>query len=453
MSATALLLRQQGHSVSGSDEGFYPPASIILPREGISVSTPHAATNIPPQTTQFVIGKHAKLTAENPEVAAALSTGKPILSYPQVLAQLTKGRHNLVITGSYGKSTTTALITWALVANDKNPGYFIGALPKNMPLHAHMGQSETFVIEGDEYPSSNTDSTAKFLHYTPSAVLITAAMHDHVNIFPTQDDYLKPFQKLLAKLPEKALLVACQDEPFALELAQGTHKGRTILYSLNDTTAHYYATNITYAETTTFTLISHGQNLGTFTTTQLGAHNLQNMVGAAAMLLEEKLLTPTQISTAFATFQGVARRMDKLTEHSPIPSYEGFGSSREKALAAIAAIRLHFPTKRLVIVFEPHTFSWRNRDAIHWYDTVFAEAKLVFVYQPPHHGAAAHNQSTHAEITARVAATGVPTIALDADESKVIQKLQPNDVVLILSSGDMDGLITRLVQKLEEITP
>ncbi|HRJ69932.1 MAG TPA: Mur ligase family protein [Beijerinckiaceae bacterium] len=449
MSATGLLLKERGHVVTGSDEGIYPPASVILPAAGIAVMSPHAATNIPADVDQFVIGKHAKLTAENPEVAAAMATGKPILSYPEVLAQLTRGRRNLVVAGSYGKSTSTALIAWALAANGREPGYFIGALPKNLATHAALGRHEAFVIEGDEYPSSNTDPSSKFMHYAPSALLLTAAMHDHVNVFPTQEDYLRPFRALLRKMPSGGLVVACLDEPFAAGLAREGHPGRTVFYSLENPAADYHARTISYGETTTFTLVHRGTALGAFSTTQLGAHNLQNMVGAAAMLIEEKLLSPQEIGDAFARFAGVMRRMDKLTAKSPIPAYEGFGSSREKALSAIDAIRLHFPRKRLVIVFEPHTFSWRSRDALHWYDTVFREAAEVFVYRPPHHGATAHNQASHAEITARIAATGLPTHALSGDEGAIVAALKPDDVVLILSSGDMDGMIARLVRRME----
>jgi UDP-N-acetylmuramate: L-alanyl-gamma-D-glutamyl-meso-diaminopimelate ligase len=450
MAATALLLREQGWSVTGSDEGFYPPASEILPRVGIHVTSPHAAANLPPDADAIVIGKHAKLTQENPEVAAAFASGKPILSFPDVLAQVTCNRDRIVVAGSYGKSTSASLLAWVLVHAGKHPGYFLGAVPKNMPSNAALGSDAPFILEGDEYPSSNTDPRAKFLHYAPAALLLTSAVHDHVNVFPTHADYLGPFQQLVANLPSDGLLVACADEPHAMSLARRA-PCRVITYGLHDANAAYRAENIIYGEESTFELIGPGIR-EPMKTMQLGAHNVQNMVGAAALLLEKKLATASEIAAAFASYQGIIRRLDKLTTNSPIPLYEGFGSSREKSRAAIDAIRLHFPGRRLVIVFEPHTFSWRSRDTLFWYDSVFEGASEVFVYQPPSHGAASHDQVSQSEIVERIAATGLPATKLGADKAAdvagVIAHLHPDDVVLVLTTGDLGGMIPILVDKL-----
>jgi UDP-N-acetylmuramate: L-alanyl-gamma-D-glutamyl-meso-diaminopimelate ligase len=451
MAATALLLREQGWSVTGSDEGFYPPASEILPRAGISVVSPHAARNVPPDADAIVIGKHAKLTQENPEVAAAFASGKPILSFPDVLADVTRDRDRIVVAGSYGKSTSASLLAWVLVHAGRQPGYFLGAVPKNLPSNAALGSDAPFILEGDEYPSSNTDPRAKFLHYAPGSLLLTSAVHDHVNVFPTHADYLAPFQQLIANLPSNGLMVVCADEPHATALAR-TAPCRVLTYGLADASAHYRAENIVYAEESTFELIGPGIR-ERMRTTQLGAHNVQNMVGAAALLLEKRLATPAEIAAAFPEYQGIVRRLDRLTARSSIPVYEGFGSSREKSRAAIEAIRLHFPDKRLVIVFEPYTFSWRSRDTLYWYDTVFEGAAEVLVYQPPSHGAASHNQVSQEEIIGRIAAAGLRVTGIDADKdgdlAVITGHLQPDDVVLLLTTGNLGGLIPPLVRNLE----
>ena len=453
MSATALLMRMQGWDVTGSDEGFYPPASVLLPRHGIRVMTPHAASNIPPETDLIVVGKHAKLTMENEEVAAAHATGKPITSYPDVLAGIARARKSLVVVGSYGKSTTASLVAWALTEAGKDPGYFVGAVPKNLGVNAGLGSAPEFVIEGDEYPSSNTDPRAKFLHYDARTVLLTAAVHDHVNIFPTQADYEKPFVELIERLPQDGLLVVCKDEPFAMKVA-GKAASKVVTYALSDATADYHLTDIVYGEMSRFTLVAHGQDLGRFETHLLGAHNLQNMAGAAALLLDKGLVTPADLRKAFASFQGVVRRMDKLTGRSAIPVYEGFGSSREKARAAIDAIELHFPGRRLHIVFEPHTFSWRNRATIHWYDDVFRGADHVFISAPPDHGAESHAQVSYDEISERLAGkAGLKVVRLGHDQGSnidtITRTLKPGDVVLLLTSGDLGGLIVKLVERME----
>ncbi|MEA2839808.1 MAG: UDP-N-acetylmuramate: L-alanyl-gamma-D-glutamyl-meso-diaminopimelate ligase [Methylobacteriaceae bacterium] len=223
-------------------------------------------------------------------------------------------------------------------------------------------------------------------------------------------------------------------------------------YSLADANAAYRAENIVYGEESSFDLIGPSIRQP-MRTTQLGAHNIQNMVGAFALLIEKDLATPAEIAAAFASYQGIVRRLDKLTTHSPIPLYEGFGSSREKSRAAIDAIRLHFPKKRLVIVFEPYTFSWRSRDTLFWYDTVFDGADEVLVYQPPSHGAASHHQVSQEEIVGRIAASGLAVTKLGgdktADVATIAKHLKPNDVVLVLTTGDIGGLIPPLVGALE----
>ena len=452
MSATALLMRQQGYEVTGSDEGFYPPASELLPRFGIKVETPHAAANIPAQADLIVIGKHAKLTMENEEVAAAYASGKPITSYPDVLAGIACERRSLVVVGSYGKSTSASLLTWALAQAGRDPGYFVGAVPKNLGRNSTLGTAAEFVIEGDEYPSSNTDTRAKFLHYDARFVLMTAAVHDHVNIFPTQADYEKPFRELVSRMPKDGLLVACKDEPHAMSVAKDAGC-KVVTYALKDTSADYHLSDIAYGEISRFTLVARGVNLGRFETSQLGAHNLQNMAGAAALLLELKLVSITDLQKSFASFLGVVRRMDKLSTHSTIPVYEGFGSSREKARAAIDAIALHFPGRSLKIIFEPHTFSWRNRSTIHWYDDVFRGADEIFISSPPDHGAASHDQVSYDEIADRVAATGCKVTRLSKDNGEniahITRALVPGDVVLVLTSGDLGGLIVQLVNEME----
>jgi UDP-N-acetylmuramate: L-alanyl-gamma-D-glutamyl-meso-diaminopimelate ligase len=452
MSATALLMRQQGCEVTGSDEGFYPPASELLPRFGIKVQTPHAAANIPAYADLIVIGKHAKLTMENEEVAAAYHSGKAITSYPDVLAGIARERRSLVVVGSYGKSTSASLLAWALTEAGRDPGYFVGAVPKNLGRNSTLGTAPEFVIEGDEYPSSNTDPRAKFLHYDARYVLMTAAVHDHVNIFRTQADYEKPFRELVSRMPKDGLLVVCQDEHHARHVARDA-ACKVVTYSLQDHRADYHLTDIAYGEVSRFSLVARGHKVGTFETTLLGAHNLQNMAGAAAMLLDMNLVSLADLQKSFASFLGVVRRMDKLSSSSLIPVYEGFGSSREKARAAIDAIKLHFPGRRLQIIFEPHTFSWRNRSTIHWYDDVFQGAEHIFMSAPPDHGAASHEQLSYVEIAQRVGETGCQVTRLsklNADNVHTIMgALAPGDVMLVLTSGDLGGLIRQLVDEME----
>ena len=455
MSATALLLRQMGVQISGSDEGFYPPVSDYLKAEKIPFASGYRAENIPEDADVIVIGKNAKLTPEsNAEVRAAMDSGKPVRSFADLLHDMTVDAETVVAVGSYGKSTCTALLAWCLKSANKDPSWFIGEITNGFAAHAHRGGGKVFVLEGDEYPAANWDDTSKFLRYNARNVLLTSATHDHINVFPTHEDYLRPFRALLASLPADGLLVANSHETHARALAQNL-ACPIAFYALDDE-AHWHARNIARAAETRFDLMRGGEKIVRLSTTMLGNHNIENIVGVSAMLLEKKLLSPEELAAGISTFQGVKRRMEPLAPASRVPVYEGFGSSYEKARSAIEAARLHFPERRLLIVFEPHTFTWRNRAAIADYDDVFAGAAKVFIFEPASQGAGTHAQLTQDEIVARVKAAGFDTEAISDPEAalqRLNDMLRADDVILLLTSGELGGLIKTIPRLAETKYP
>jgi len=455
MSAVALLLRQMGVRITGSDEGFYPPVSDYLRNEKIPFAAGYRKENIPDDADVIVIGKNAKLTPDsNEEVRAAMDSGKLVRSFADLLHDMTAGAETIVAAGSYGKSTCTALLAWCLKAANKDPSYFIGEITNGFERHAHRGQGRTFVLEGDEYPASNWDNRSKFLLYNARNVLLTSATHDHINVFPTHADYLAPFRSLLGSLPSDGLLVVCSGEPHARALAKDLACA-IVFYALDDR-AHWHAANIARGAKTTFDLMRGGEKIIRLSTTMLGDHNIENLVGVGAMLLEKKLLSPEELHAGISTFQGVKRRMELLSAASQVPVYEGFGSSYEKARSAIDATKLHFPDRRLIIVFEPHTFTWRNRAAISAYDDAFAGAARIFIFEPASQGAGSHAQLTQAEIVARVRAANHDAEAInDPDEAlqRLSGMLRPDDVVLLLTSGELGGLIRTIPQLVEAKYP
>jgi UDP-N-acetylmuramate: L-alanyl-gamma-D-glutamyl-meso-diaminopimelate ligase len=455
MSAVALLLRQMGVRITGSDEGFYPPVSDYLRNEKIPFAAGYRKENIPDDADVIVIGKNAKLQPDsNEEVRAAMDSGKLVRSFADLLHDLTVNSETIVAAGSYGKSTCTALLAWCLRVANKDPSYFIGEITNGFERHAHRGQGPLFVLEGDEYPASNWDNRSKFLRYNAKNVLLTSATHDHINVFPTHADYLSPFRSLLGSLPSDGLLVVSSSEPHARALA-GSLACTTVFYALDDK-AHWHAANIERGAETGFDLMRGNEQIVRLSTRMLGDHNIENIVGVSAMLLEKQLLSPEELRSGMGTFQGVKRRMELLSPASRVPVYEGFGSSYEKARSAIVATKLHFPDRRLIIVFEPHTFTWRNRAAISAYDDVFAGASRIFIYQPASQGAATHAQLTQDEIVARVRAANYDAGAIsDPDEAlqTLGDMLRPDDVVLLLTSGELGGLIRTIPQLVETKYP
>lgn len=455
MSAVAKLLIEKGENVTGSDEGFYPPISDYLLEHKIPCTTPFSPNNIPKDTDYIVIGKHAKLIPEeNEEVKAAFHSGKPIVSFPQVLEKLTEGKQNMVVVGSYGKSTCTSLLAWCMEINHRDPSYFIGALPLTPHTNARIGLGNDFILEGDEYPSSNWDATSKFLFLHPKSLLVTALAHDHVNVFPTHNDYLAPFMKLIEELPHDGKFVMCLDDETIRKHVE-TNKRKVITYGFA-ADALYRAENITYGLVSSFDLIKGGELIARMTTSLLGRHNIQNIVGVSALLLETQKLTIEELVHGIGSFKGIVRRLDRKSEKTSIPVYEGFGSSVDKARSAIEAIKLHFPQRRLVVVFEPHTFSWRNRAALPWYDSVFEGTAKTFIYKPPEHGSTSHDQLTLDEIVNRVRKAELEVIPFENTATgliELINQTKQDDVILVLSSGGMDGFIPSTISALEEKFP
>lgn len=445
MSAVALMLKQTGWHVTGSDSGAYPPVSTYLDEQNIPYSKSYSKDNIPEEVDVVIIGKNAKLTKEiNEEVREAHDRGLTIKSFPEILKELIGDKETIIVAGSYGKSTTTSLITWCLVHAQKDPSYFIGEISQDLPAHGHIGNGKYFVLEGDEYPSSNWDNSSKFLHYKPRNVVLTSAVHDHINIFPTHEGYLEPFKKLISLIPEDGLLVT-SEELFAKKLGE-RYDGQKIQYGFG-TDSEWGAKNIHYSETTTFDLTRNDKKLVTIETSILGKHNVENILAAAALLLTKEIITLEEFRSAVKEFRGVKRRLELLTKNSSVRVYEGFGSSYEKAQTAYEALSLHFPKQRVLTIFEPHTFSWRNRAYVKNYDSVFKTSSKVFVYEPPMHGVSTHDQLTQEEIVDRIKASGTDAEDIHSKEEaikKIEQVAQPGDIIMLMTSGDLGGIIESL---------
>lgn len=439
MSAVALMLRDAGHEVSGSDEDVFPPMSTYVEGLGFPFHRRFDAANLPAELDILILGTSAKLGAEsNPEVIEARARGARVTTFAEMLGEVTSGRLTTVVAGSFGKSTCTALMAHILLQAGTDPGWMVGAISPSLPATGQWGSGDV-VLEGDEYIVSPTDRRSKFALYHPDHLLLTSLVHDHVNVFPTFAEYEAPFRDLLRALPGQGVAVM-RDHPAIRAVAHET-KARIVWYDTEPCDG-WFSQDVVYGETTRFDLIGPGGRKISLRTQLLGAHNVENIVGVAAFLLERGLVSEAALAAGLASFAGIRRRLDRLTTASAIPIIEGFGSSYEKAHSAIDAMRLHYPGRPLVVVFEPHTFSWRSRDALAWYDTVFDGASRVLICPPPVHGAGSHDQSTHEEIVARARAAGVAVEAVASGEqaTAALSALKGDEVVLLLSSGPLLGL-------------
>lgn len=444
MSALAVLLKNMGAVVSGSDEGFYEPAFSYLKRNNISILSPYKKENIPKNTDLIIIGRHSKLNKEdNQEVKQALNYSQKIKSFPEVLSEITKNRENIVVVGSYGKSTCVALLAYCLTNNGIDAGYFLGAISNDLQENAKIGTNKYFVLEGDEYPAFG--GVSKFLYLHPKQLLLTSAEHDHLNVFPTLEEYLEPYRKLIKLLPANGLIVAGINNPNVKEVVkEGQVKIAT--YGLNRE-ALWYADNIKYGEVTNFDLLKNGEKITSLSTPILGKHNVENIVGVSAFLLENNLISPAQLEKSISSFRGLKRRLDLKTEKSSVLIYEGFGSSYTKAKTIFDAIKLHFPNKRIVTVFEPHAFSWRNKNTAGWYDNIFDISDETIILSPPEHGKNEHEQIGLEEIIERARKSKEKVYGVK-NKKEALEKLEEivkkDDLIILMSSGDMQGLIEEI---------
>ncbi|MGI9169498.1 MAG: Mur ligase domain-containing protein, partial [Caulobacteraceae bacterium] len=278
MSALASILVSEGHGVRGSDTGVFPPVTDQLDRLGVAWHVGFHAGAIPREIDAAVVGASAKLDlANNPELAELERRGVPRFSFPGFLGRHTLGRDNIVIAGSFGKSTLTALAAVAMREAGRDPGYFIGAVPLDLESAGRGGSDAAFLIEGDEYIVGGADRRSKFLLYHPARLLISSLVHDHLNVFPTLQSYEAPFAELIAGLPDDTLLVCAHAHRPLHRLTAG----RKVAWYGLDPCPGYHAEAVETGEITRFDLVTPGGARVALETELLGRHNIENIVGVA----------------------------------------------------------------------------------------------------------------------------------------------------------------------------
>src|SRR5438874_379734 len=219
MGSVAAALCERGCTVTCSDENVYPPMSTFLEQRNIALFSGYRAENIPAKADVVVIGNAIK--RGNPEAEAVLNRKLFYLSLPEVLKNyFLRGRHNLVVTGTHGKTTTTALLTWIMEKAGRKPGYVIGGLPKNLGQGARLNESKYFVIEGDEYDSAFFDKRSKFIHYLPELLIINNIEFDHADIFKDLDEIKLSFRRLLNIVPRNGMVLVNGDDANCVEVAK-----------------------------------------------------------------------------------------------------------------------------------------------------------------------------------------------------------------------------------------
>jgi UDP-N-acetylmuramate: L-alanyl-gamma-D-glutamyl-meso-diaminopimelate ligase len=452
MATLAAMLKERGYHVTGSDQGVYPPMSDFLAEARIAVKQGYQAENLVPAPDLVVVGNAVSRT--NPEVAALLETNIPYMSFPQALAHFFLAeKRPLVVAGTHGKTTTTALLAWVLEKAGYHPGLLVGGLSKNFGRGYRLGTGEFFVVEGDEYDSAFFDKGPKFLHYRPQGVLLNAVEFDHADIYRDLDHVQEAFGRLLDIVPRNAPLLVCSDFPAALAVAQASHKS-FLTFGLQETAdwqvrdVHDDGTHLH------FSVMHHQREIGRFTSPLMGWMNVRNALGVSA-LCSTLGLSAQDIAPGMASFLGVERRQDLVGEVNGITIIDDFAHHPTAVTVTIEAVRWRYPNRRLWAVFEPRSNTCRRRIFQKPLTGALALADRVVigpVYTKPQDPLTQEELFSPAELASDLQALGKeahPGHSIEEICVFLSQAVRPGDVVLIMSNGAFGGLPRKLLAALQ----
>lgn len=447
VSGAALVAREQGWRVSGSDDQAYPPTTDVLSAAGVDWVDGSDPANLERWGVPDLVVVGNQTRADNPEWIAARDRGLPVCSEIEFYLRLTADRHRIAVCGTHGKTTTASLLAHMLDVSGMDPGFRLGSTSLDIGGSARLGTGP-FVFEGDEYTTAPWDRRPKFLHIEPAAACVTRLELDHPDVYPTLESYRAPFVELAASLPTRGLLVLCADDPECVALA-----------------AHARCPVLTYgAVASADWRVQIGDDLGGLqhfvvsnrnrstdvALTFPGTHNALN--ATAALLLAVNAGAPWQtIVDACSTFRGPARRFEVCGDVDGVTVVDDYAHHPTEVEATIEAARVRYPGRRIVAIHTPHTYS-RTLTLLEDYAHSFTGAGLVILgpIEAARERGMAVGVTSH-DVAAR-AAVSAPAHVVDssAEAIALIQRMvRPGDVLLVLSLGGFDKIAGRLVSALE----
>jgi UDP-N-acetylmuramate--alanine ligase len=439
MSAVARLLMARGESVSGSDNGAWPLAQ-ALAADGATVTTSFDATNL--ARAEVVIRSSAYGDA-NPEVAAARRQGLPIWKREDAWRELAKGKRVLAVAGTHGKSTTTALVWTALRAGGLDPSLICGAVLRDLGTNAHAGRDDVLVIEADEYDRA-------FFSLEPEVAIVTNIEHDHIDVFPTEDDVKGAFAHFASGIVRGGWLVACADDPGAADLARhgaGQLAGRQVAtYGMSREAGYRVVELVQHADGVSFDLFGPFAAPVPVSLRLAGAHNARNAAGAIAA--SDAIGVPAATAaTSFATFGGTARRLEELGTAGGVTVIDDYAHHPTEIRASIEAVRAR-TVGHVIVLFQPHTPS-RLRAFFNDFAAALRTADDRVVAETFASAREAADSRAGAKALA-ASAGGAYVVDAEAAARALAERARPGDLVLVLGAGDIRPAGIRLLELLRE---
>jgi UDP-N-acetylmuramate--alanine ligase len=455
LSAIARVLLESGYHVTGSDRTLSPLAK-ALEEEGVRIVIGHRAENI--KGAQVVVRSSA-IADDNVEVLAAQKLGIPVLKRSEFLSGLMGGHNGIAVAGTHGKTTTTAMIAWMLTFLKQDPTFIIGGVLKNLGTNAHAGKGSAFVIEADEYDHM-------FLGLKPNMAVITNIEHDHPDCYPTEDDFFNAFDEFASQVGNDGTLLICTNDRGATRLDRITRERgqRVFSYAIRDSNngpshqpADYVADTLTtnpYGGMTfraRYTATGNQFELHPAVNLHIpGRHNVQNALATLAVAHQMRL-SLEKAGEAISEFQGTGRRFEVRGEVNGITVIDDYAHHPTEIRVTLSAARMRYPKSKLWVVWQPHTYS-RTRLLFNDFVEAFEQADHVVVTDIY----AAREKQPDDGFSSRqlVAAMTFPDANYIPDLSQVatylVDRLEPGNVLMVLSAGDADQISTHVLTLLNE---
>ena len=453
MGSFAGMLKAAGHAVTGSDENVYPPMSTQLERWGIEVLTPYRPENLDRARPDLVVvGNVVRMV--NPEATAMRDRGLPHVSFPQALGEaFIAPRHGVVVVGTHGKTTTSAMMGALLHHAGRDPSFLVGGVTRDFDSNFRLGKGPHFVVEGDEYDTAYFDKGPKFLHYRPRTAIFTSCELDHADIYRDEAHYESAFERFAELLPADGFLAACASYESVLRIARRA-RCRVETYAVDRPGADWEARGLALSpEGARFTLVRKGRALAEVLLPVGGAHNVENALGVAAAATALGL-SPDEIAGGLAAFHGVKRRQEVRGQAAGVTIVDDFAHHPRAVEKTLAAIRGAYPGARLLAAFEPRSNTSRRNLHQREYATpsTWGDAAEVFLLRPaPTDRVPEHERLDVDGLVHALSEGGKPARAFGSVDEMVpaiAASARPGDVVVAMSNGAFGGIWGKLLEAL-----
>ncbi len=425
----ALALHDKGYELSGSDDVIFEPSKSRLSKVGL---LPELMGWFPERINKeldaVILGMHAK--ADNPELLKAKDLGIKIYSYPEFIYEQSKNKTRVVIGGSHGKTTITSMILHVLRYHDREVDFMVGAQLDGFDRMVHLTEDNDFIVlEGDEYLSSALDRRPKFHLYQPHIALLSGIAWDHINVFPTYENYLEQFRIFVDSIIEGGSITYNEEDVDVKQtVEQSENTIRKIAYS---TPEHSVEDGQTFLYTSE----------GPLPVQIFGRHNVNNLAGAK-WICQHMGVDEDDFYEAIANFKGASKRLEKLAENNDSVLYKDFAHSPSKVKATTAAVREQYPAKTLVACLELHTYSSLNAEFLKLYENSLSAADVAAVFYSPEAVAIKQLDSlSESQIADAFGRQDLKVYTEPSDFENFIEALDLSDVaILMMSSGNYGGL-------------